>query len=231
MFWSKSMKTLFIVGVVLVIAASLMMSILFSFPQIETLKQVEVNFLTRYSYYSENFRAENGYWLDLDIHTTDASTLIVRGQQTGDIYQVSGDTFQYRIFIPVGDVYEVIVANNDKGHWHWFTWIDPIEINVTGNFYLRRTPTYCNVLMYSTVGMLLIGALATPLSIYVDYRTKQIAKSSRKCPRCGYTVSIGTKVCPNCGIDLMKYWIKCKYCRKLYNIDLGKCPYCGARND
>jgi hypothetical protein len=116
MFWSKNMKKIFVVGVVLVIASLLIMGVLFSSPHVETLKQTEVNLLTRHSYVSEDFRAENGYWLDLDIHTTDASTLYVRGQEKGEIYQVSGTTFQYRISIPVGDVYKVEVANNDKGH-------------------------------------------------------------------------------------------------------------------
>lgn len=65
------------------------------------------------------------------------STLYVRGHSQGEIFQVSGTTFEYKAPITAGDIYQVEVANDDEGHWSPLQgWIDPIEINVTGSFCL-----------------------------------------------------------------------------------------------
>jgi len=162
-----------ILGVALLITGLGIICVLLLFPQVETVSETEIDMTTRNSYFSPSFRAEEGYWLDLDIHSTGNSTLYVRGHTKGEIFQVSGTTFEYKVSITPGDIYRIEVANNDEGHWSpLHVWIDPIEINITGSFCLRRKPLYYHLLMSFGAIMLAVGLL---ISMHMEHKARQEA--------------------------------------------------------
>jgi len=220
-------KKLLILGVALLITGLIIIGVLLLFPQIETVSQTSVDMTTTGSYFSDKFRAESGYWLDLDISSTGPSTVHIVGQTVGEIFKVDGSTYKYSILINRGDVYQVQVENK-AGHYEFFFFWTPDENHISGNFYLKRTPAYFYQLMSFGAIILVVGLLIVPVVIYMEYRTRQKAKLEYECPRCGKTVSIGLEVCPYCKIDLTKYWVRCKYCKKLYDAHYEKCPRCGA---
>jgi len=92
--------------------------ILTSFPQVETVTQNSFDLTTKQSYFSDRFRAESGYWLDLDITSTGASAVHVSGQVVGEIFKVEGTIYRYTVSIPQGDVYQIQVENK-AGHYEW----------------------------------------------------------------------------------------------------------------
>jgi len=163
-------KKSLILGVALLITGLVIICVLLLFPQVETVSKTEIDMTTRSSYFSPSFRAEDGYWLDLDIHSTGNSTLHVRGHTRGEIFQIPGTIFEYKVPITAGDIYRIEVANNDEGHWSWFTWIDPIEINITGSFCLQMKPVYYHLLMSFGAIMLAIGLL---ISMYMEHKASQ----------------------------------------------------------
>ncbi len=165
-------KKSLILGVALLITGLVIICVLLLFPQVETVSKTEIDMTTRSSYFSLSFRAEGGYWLDLDIHSTGNSTLYVRGHSQGEIFQVSGTTFEYKVSITAGDIYRVEVANDDEGHWGGFSWIDPIEINITGNFCLQRKPVDYHLLMSFGAIMLAVGLL---ISMHAEHKARQKA--------------------------------------------------------
>jgi len=222
-------KKLFILGLILLVIGLSIISYLFLFPHTETVSQTSVDMTTTGSYFSDKFRAESGYWLDLDINSSGASTIHVNGQTVGEIFRVDGTTYKYSVSISSGDVYQVQVENK-AGHYSWFTWI-PDENYITGNFYLKRTSVYFFQLMPIGAILLAVGSLIVPITIYTEYNTRQRAKLLYKCPRCGKEVQIGLETCPYCKLDLTKYWIRCKYCNKFYDSHLEKCPKCGAETE
>lgn len=224
----KYARKLLILGVALLIVGLLIISVLLLFTQPETVSEAPVDTTTTGSYFSEKFRAESGYWLDLDISSSGASTIHILGQTVGEIFKVDGTTYRYRVQTSKGDVYQVQVENK-AGHTEWFgfVWV-PDENHITGIFYLKRTPTYFYQLMAFGAIMLTAGLLTVPAVIYMEYRARQRAKLIYECPRCGKEVQIGSEVCPYCKLDLTKYWVRCKYCNKLYDSHLEKCPRCGA---
>lgn len=127
---------------------------------------------TRSSYLSPSFRVENGYWLDLDIHSTGNSTLYVRGHTRREIYQVSGTLLSTRCQLQL-EIYQIEVANNDEGHWSLLQgWIDPIEINITGSFCLQMKPVYYHLLMSFGAIMLTVGLL---ISMHMEHKARQKA--------------------------------------------------------
>jgi len=165
-------KKSLILGVALLITGLVIICVLLLFPQVETVSKTEINMTTRSSYFSPSFRAEDGYWLDLDIHSTGNSTLHVRGHTRGEIFQVPRTTFEYKVPITAGDIYRIEVANNDEGHWGGFSWIDPIEINITGSFCLERKPVYYHLSISFGAIMLAVGLL---ISMHTEYKAKQKA--------------------------------------------------------
>lgn len=157
-----------ILGVVLLIAGVIIISVLLVFPQAETMNRIEVDVTTRSSYLSPPFDALNEYWLNLNIHSTDNCTLHVRSDDLGDIFQISGTTFDDEIQIPTRDMYRVEVANDDKGHYNPLQgWIDPIEISITGSFFLQRKPLYYDLLL-SFGAIMLAGGLL--IYMRTDYK-------------------------------------------------------------
>jgi len=222
------LKKLLFLGIALLIIGSLMISVFSLFIQTETVVAPAVDITTTGSYYSDKFRAENGYWLDLDISSNVSSTIRVMGQTVGEVFKVDGTTYKYTVRISKGDVYQVQVENKAN----WFDWSHTrmvyVNNHISGNFYLKRTSTYFFQIMALGVVLLAVGFLMIPSMIYVEHRAGQRAKSLYECPRCKKEVSIGLEVCPYCKLDLTKYWITCKYCNKFYDSHLGKCPKCGA---
>jgi len=178
-----------ILGVALLITGLVIICVLLLFSQVETVSKTEIDITTRSSYFSPSFRAEDGYWLDLDIHSTGNSTLYVQGHTQGEKFQVSGTTFEYKVSITAENVYRIEVANNDEGHWGPLGWIDPIEINITGSFYLQKKPVYYHLLMSLGAIMLAVGLL---ISMYMD---KSRQKASSASPTLESSNRIGLRAC------------------------------------
>jgi RNA polymerase subunit RPABC4/transcription elongation factor Spt4 len=200
------------------------------FPQTEIVSQTIIDTTITGWYNSEKFRAESGYWLDLDMSSTGASALHVVGQTVGEVFRVEGSTYKYAVPISRGDVYQVQVENK-AGHYEFlFIWT-PDENQIIGNFYLKKKPDNFYQLLSFGVIMLVVGLVMVPTVIYKEYRARQIAKLTYECPRCGKKISIGLEKCPYCKIDLTKYWVRCKYCNKLYDSHYDRCPRCGAYED
>lgn len=227
MFTFRYAKKLLILAAALLMAGLTIISVLLLFPQTEMVSQTTIDMTTTGWYNSDKFRAESGYWLDLDISSTGASVLHIVGQTVGEIFNVEGTTYRYSITIPSGDVYQVQVENK-AGHYEWLIIWTPDENHITGNFYLKRRPSYFYPLVSFGAIMLVVGLVIIPSVIYMEYRTRQKAKLEYECPRCGKKVSIGLEKCPYCKIDLTKYWVRCKYCKKLYDSHYEACPRCGA---
>jgi hypothetical protein len=118
------------VGSVIIVFLSL-------FPQTEIVSQTAIDTTITGWYFSEKFRAESGYWLDLDISSTGASVLHVVGQIVGEVFRVEGSTYKYTVPISGDDVYQVQVENK-AGHFEFFTWV-PHENHIIGNFYLKKS--------------------------------------------------------------------------------------------
>jgi RNA polymerase subunit RPABC4/transcription elongation factor Spt4 len=221
-------KKLFTLGVILLTAGTVVIGFLLLFPQAETVYQATVGVTTTGWFYSDKFRAEKGFWLELDISSTGPSILHVSGQAVGEIYNVEGSTYKYNIRIPAGDVYQVQVENK-AGHSEWFGFVWVADENTfTGAFDLKRTPAYIPQLYLFSLVMLAAGALVVPTIIYMEYRERKRAKSVYECPRCKREVNIGLETCPYCKLDLTKYWVRCQYCKKLYDSHYDECPRCGS---
>jgi len=104
------------------------------------------------------------------------------------VFKVDGTTYEYTVHIPNGDVYQVQVENK-AGHWDWFSWISE-DNHISGNFCLKRTPSYFLQIMLLGGILLAVGSLMIPSSIYVEYRARQRAKSIYECPRCKRAVRL-----------------------------------------
>jgi len=230
MFTFPYAKKLLILGGVLFTTGVVMVAFLLSFPQVETAYQATFDMTTKGWYSSDKFRAEGGYWLDLDVSSTGPSILHVVGQTVGEIFKVEGSTYKYSVPIPRGDVYQVQVENK-AGHYELLFFWTPDENRFSGNFCLKRRTANFYQLVSSSVTMFVITSAIVPSVIYMEYRARQRAKSTYGCPRCDKTVSIGLEKCPYCKIDLTKYWVRCKYCKKLYDSHFEECPRCGASTE
>ncbi len=178
-----------ILAVVLMITGLVIVCVLLLFPQVETVSKTEIDMTTRSSYFSPSFRAEDGYWLDLDIRSTGNSTLYVRGHTRGEIFHALGTTFEYKVSITAENVYRIEVANNDEGHWGPLGWIDPIEINITGSFCLQKKPVYYHLVVSLGAIMLAVGLL---ISMYMD---KSRQKASSVSPTLESSNRIGLRAC------------------------------------
>ncbi len=212
----------------MLIAGIIIIGVLFSFPQVETVYQISVDITTTGWYNSDKFRAESGCWRDIDISSTEASALHIVGQTVGEIFTVEGSTYKYSVSISRGDVYQVQVENKHGHHeWFGFVWV-PDENHFSGNFHLKRTPEYYYSFLLSGAIILVIGLVLIPSVSYMEYQARQKAKREYECPRCRKTVSVGLKVCPYCKLDLTKYWVRCKYCKRLYDSHYDRCPRCGS---
>lgn len=222
-------KILLILGATTLIIGSCIICFFILFPPVEVLSQISVDTVTTSSYFSEKFRAESAYWLELDISSSEASTIRVIGQTVGEIFRVDGTVYLYTVHFPEGDVYQVQVENK-AGHSEWFSWI-PHENHISGVFYLKRKPVYFSQLISISAVFLLAGLLVVPIAVYMEYNARQAAKLLYKCTRCGKDVRIDTRVCPYCKLDLTKYWVRCKYCNKLYDSHHQRCPRCGAERE
>jgi len=213
-------KELLFLGIALLIIGSLVIGIFSFWVQSETVVAVAVDVTTRWRYYSEGFRAESGDWLELDISSSGISKMQVIGQTVGEVFLVNeGTTYKYAVQIYQDDVYEIRISWGGSDN------------HISGDFYLKRTPTYFFQIMASGAVLLTVGILMIPSIIYLEHRARQIAKSLYECPRCKKEVRIGLEVCPYCKLDLTKYWIRCKYCNKFYDSHLEKCPKCGAETE
>lgn len=219
-------KKVLIIGLALLVAGASIVSALLLFPRTETVMSESVDTTTVWSYNSQKFRAEEGYWLDLSILSNASSTIHVIGQTTGEIFKVDGTAYVYTVRITAGDVYQVQVENK-ANYNYWFSTVY-VDNHIFGNFHLMRTPTYFFDLLMLGVNLLTAGFLIIPSVAFFEHRTRQRAKLLYQCQRCGKTVQTGIQTCPFCKLDLTKYWVTCKYCGKFYDSHLEKCPKCGA---
>jgi hypothetical protein len=221
-------KKILILGIVLLVLGSSTVAILLLFTQPETITKGTVDLTTTGSYFSDKFRSEAGYWLDLNIKSAGSSTIHVSGQTVGEVFKVDGTVYDYTVPISTSDVYQIQVENK-AGHSEWFgfTWV-PDSNTFSGNFSLEKKPDYFFKLLPLGGIMLALGLLTIPTMSYMEYRARQRAKMLYDCPRCKREVQIGLQTCPYCKLDLTKYWITCKYCNKFYDSHLEKCPKCGA---
>jgi RNA polymerase subunit RPABC4/transcription elongation factor Spt4 len=226
---SYAKKSMTLGLIVLVIGISVI-SFLLLFPHTDTVIQNSIDVTTTGIYSSDKFRAESGYWLDLDINSSGVSTIHVVGQTVGEIFRVDGTTYKYNVSISSGDVYQVQVENK-AGHYEYIIIWVPDENHIAGSFYLKRTAAYFFQLLPVGAILLAVGSLIIPITVYVEYNARQRAKLLYKCPRCGKEVNIGLEICPYCKLDLTKYWVRCKYCNKFYDSHLEKCPKCGAETE
>lgn len=199
------------------------------FPQVETITQNSFDLTTKQSYFSDRFRAESGYWLDLDITSNGASVVHVSGQVAGEIFKVEGTAYKYSVKIPQGDVYQVQVENK-MGHYEWLIIWTPDENHFGGNFYLRRSASYVLPLYITAFALVGVGSLLLTFSVIGYQKDKRKAEMSRKCPQCGQTVAIDKTLCPYCAFDVTKS-VRCKHCNALYESSLYKCPNCGAKRE
>lgn len=219
------MQEFLILGMALIVTGLAIIA-MSSFFTAETVSHVTIETTTTSSYSSDKFRAERGYWLEFDVSTTQSSTVSVEGQTVGKIFEVSGYVFKYGASVSDGDVYFVKVKNNG-GRWDWFTWI-PFDDHIVGHFSLKKPPAYYLPLVLSGAILVTIGAGVIPSVVYLERRARKRAESLYKCPSCRKDVAISSKVCPHCRIDLTKYWVRCKYCTRLYDGHIDKCSNCGA---
>jgi RNA polymerase subunit RPABC4/transcription elongation factor Spt4 len=150
----------------------------------------------------------------------------VNGQSVGDIFKLDGTIYKYEVPVSVGDVYQVVV-DNKAGHYNFLFW-EADDNHISGNFYLRRAPSYLITLTVTGGILLVVGSALIPSAVLLKYETRRQAKLVYECPRCRKQVRIGLSNCPYCKIDITKYWIKCSYCGRLFDSHLGKCPKCGA---
>ena len=219
-------KKILILGAVSLVLGSSTIAILLVSTQPENIMKRTVDLTTAGSYLSDKFRSEKGCWLDLNISSNASSTIHVVGQTVGEIFRVDGTTYQYRVQILAGDVYQVQVENK-ANYWHYFSYIQ-VNNHISGNFDLRRTPNYFFALLPLGWVLVAVGLLTIPIVTYFEYDARQKAKLLYQCQRCGKAVQIGKQTCPFCKLDLTKYWITCKYCGRFYDSHLEKCPKCGA---
>jgi len=224
-----SWKKLSLLGIVLIALGLSVIVFLTSLSHIETVNQNTFDLSTKQSYYSDRFRAESGYWLDLDIATNGASAVHVSGQVVGEIFKVEGTAYKYSVRIPQGDVYQVQVENK-MGHYEWLIIWTPDENHFSGNFYLKRNAWYVLPSYITAFALVGVGSLVLAFSVMGYQKDKRKAELSRKCPQCGQTVAIDKTLCPYCGFDVTKS-VRCKHCDALYDSSLYKCPHCGAKRE
>jgi len=224
-----SWKKLSVFGIVLIVLGLSLVGLLLCFSPIEMVTQNSFDLTTKQSYFSDRFRAERGYWLDLDVTSDGASAVHVSGQVVGEIFKVEGTAYEYSVWIPQGDVYQVQVENK-MGHYELLFFWTPDENHFSGNYYLKRDAWYVLPSYITTFALVGVGSLMLTISVLGYRKEKQKAEMSRKCPQCGQTVAIDKKVCPYCGFDVTKS-VRCKHCNALYDSSLYKCPHCGARRE
>ena len=159
-------KKILILGVILFVTGLVSIVLLFSTPQVETAYQTSVDMTTRGWYNSDKFRAEDGYWLDLAISSSEPSALHIVGQTVGKVFKVEGSVYEYRVRISTSDVYQVQVENK-AGH---------ARMHIIGNFKLRRTPIHYHQLLLVDAIMLAVGLVMIPAVIYMEHRARQKAK-------------------------------------------------------
>lgn len=182
MFTFPYAKRLLILGTILFVTGLVSIVLLFSIPQVETVYQTSVDVTTTGWYNSDKFRAEGGYWLDLDISSTGPSALHIVGQTVGEVFKVEGSVYEYSVRISTSDVYQVQVENK-AGHYEWlFIWT--LDLNhIIGNFKLRRAPIHYHQLLSVDAIMLAVGLVIVPSVIYMEHRERQKAKLQYECPR------------------------------------------------
>ncbi len=164
-----------ILGVILFVTGLVSIVLLFSTPQVETAYQTSVDITTKGWYNSDKFRAEDGYWLDLDISSTGPSALHIVGQTVGEVFKVEGSVYEYSAKILTSDVYQVQVENKAGHHELIYIWtLD--ENHIICNFKLRRTPTHSHQLLSVDAIMLALGLVMIPSVIYMEHRARQKAK-------------------------------------------------------
>ena len=220
-------KKLLTLGIILLVAGALIISLLLLLTKPETFGETSVDLTTKGSYFSEKFRLESGNRIDLDINSSGSSTIHVIGQTVGEVFKVDGTTYKYSVPISTGDVYQVQVENK-AGHYEWIIIWTPDDNHISGKFDLRREPSYYFQLIPLGLISIAVGLAIIPSMSYVEYKARQRAKLLYPCPRCTKEVQIGLQTCPYCKLDLTKYWVRCKYCNKFYDSHLEKCPKCSA---
>lgn len=229
MFKVPYVKKLLVFGTILLVTGLVFLGIYLLNPTEGVMKQeVSATFQRQY-YVTDRFRAENGYLLTVNFECGE-SILTVEGQSVKVIYKVQGTTYDYRVTIPSGDVYFIVIENNNYTGGSWFTPRTYMENHVTGEFSLTRTPSYVSQLEIAGAVLLVLGSVILPAALLVEAQTRRKVKTIYQCPRCRKDIRIGLSSCPYCRLDLTKYWVTCKYCGKLYDSHLEKCPKCGAEN-
>lgn len=199
---------------------------------VETVNQNSVDVTTKDSYYSDKFRAETGYWFDLDIVSDGPSVVHVSGQIVKEIFKVEGTKYQYEVSISQGDVYQVQVENK-KGHSEWFgfVWV-PDDNHISGSIYLRRNVPVVDILgiylLIPAIILIVTGISVVIVSTLILQQRKRKAELSRVCPHCCQIVTKDMAICPYCGFDVTKS-VRCKHCDTIYDSSLYKCPNCGAK--
>lgn len=175
MFTFPYAKKFLILGVILFVTGLVSIVLLFSTPQVETAYQTSVDITTKGWYNSDKFRAEDGYWLDLDISSTGLGALHIVGQTVGEVFKVEGSVYEYSVKVLTSDVYQVQVENKAGHHELIYIWtLD--EKHIIGNFKLRRTPTHSHQLLSVDAIVLALGLVMIPSVIYMKHRARQKAK-------------------------------------------------------
>lgn len=175
MFTFSYAKKFLVLGVILFVTGLVSIVLLFSPPQVETAYQTSVDITTKGWYNSDKFRAEDRYWLDLDISSTGPSALHIVGQTVGEVFKVEGSVYEYSVKILTMAVYQVQVENK-AGHYELIYIWTLDENHIIGNFKLRRTPTHSHQLLSVDAIMLALGLVMIPSVIYMEHRARQKAK-------------------------------------------------------
>ncbi|UCG45723.1 MAG: hypothetical protein JSV58_02815 [Candidatus Bathyarchaeota archaeon] len=165
----------------MLIAGVVIMSVLWLFPPTEIVYLIEVDETTRTSYFSDSIDTStevslSKFLFDFDISTTGNSTLYVRRIEARgvriELFHANAQTaFSEQVPVTVGHRFEIEIENDDKGYYNPLQgWIDPIQINITGSFALRRKPLYSDVLMS-------FGAIVLACGLLTYMRTEYKARA------------------------------------------------------
>jgi hypothetical protein len=138
-------QKLLVLGTVLSVIGLLLVSIGFFNLTEEVVKQ-EVNATFQRQYFvTDRFRGESQYWLNLNLDCGE-SILTVEGQNAKVIYKVQGTTYDYKVTVPSGDIYFIVIENMNYSGGAWFTPRTYMENHVSGEFSLTRAPSYVSQL-------------------------------------------------------------------------------------
>jgi predicted RNA-binding Zn-ribbon protein involved in translation (DUF1610 family) len=223
--WKKLLSS----GFLLIVCGVLIIVVLATIHPVNTVSRQSFDLVTKPSFFTQQFRSEDGDSLSLDISTSGSSEVHVRGQVVGEMFKVAGTRYQYTIPITEGDVYQIEIRNMVGHYENIFFWVLD-DNHFVGSYNVKRVASY--VLPLNVVGIALIGlgVLALFISANRMLSEKHKAEMSRKCPQCGQAVSINKTTCPYCGFDVTKS-VRCKHCNALYDSSLYKCPNCGAKRE